>query len=65
LAQQLLRRLVNTLRTEGYTHLGVDFESFNPTADRFWPKHFEAYTCVVARRVDENVLAQRRSPSGK
>ncbi len=49
----LLHFVMNTLRTEGYARLGVDFESFNPTARGFWLKHFTAYTHSVVRRIDE------------
>ncbi|MHB8070877.1 MAG: GNAT family N-acetyltransferase [Candidatus Cryosericum sp.] len=49
----LLRFLMNCLNTEGYTRLGVDFESFNPTAWGFWLKHFAPYTHSVVRRIDE------------
>ncbi|HEX7102015.1 MAG TPA: GNAT family N-acetyltransferase [Nitrolancea sp.] len=59
LPQQLLQLLVNKLRTQRCTHLGVDFESINPAAYGFWLKHFAAYTCVVARRIDENALTIR------
>lgn len=45
--------LMHTLKKEGYARLGVDFESFNPTAYGFWLKHFEAYTHSVVRRIDE------------
>jgi ribosomal protein S18 acetylase RimI-like enzyme len=59
LPQQLLRLLVNKLRTLGYARLGVDFESINPAAYSFWLKYFAAYTCVVARRIDEHAAAKR------
>lgn len=59
LPQQLLRLLVNKLRTLGYAHLGVDFESINPAASGFWLKHFAPYTSVVVRRIDEYVLTKR------
>jgi hypothetical protein len=58
-SQQLLRLVVNRLNEQGYTHLGVDFESINPAADRFWLKHFEAYSCVVARRIDECAVTNK------
>ena len=49
----LLNYIIQTLRAEGYESLGVDFESFNPTASGFWLKHFTAYTSSVTRRIDE------------
>ena len=52
----LLNFLINVLASEGYTLLGVDYESFNPTAAGFWQKHFTPYTNGVVRRIDENVL---------
>ena len=49
----LLRYTEAILAEEGYIRLGVDFESFNPTALEFWSKHFTAYTHSVVRRIDE------------
>lgn len=37
---------------EGYIYLGVDHESYNPTANRFWPKYFEEYTNSVTRKLE-------------
>ena len=54
--QNLINYAVEVLRKEGYQYLGVDYESFNPTAQHFWPKYFEPYTCSVTRRIDEGVL---------
>lgn len=51
--QNLLDFLITTLKAEGYTCLGIDFESFNPTAYGFWLKYFNAYTNSVVRRIDE------------
>lgn len=56
----LLALLVETLRAEGtIQHLGVDFESINPTAYSFWNKHFAAYTNGVVRRIDEHVIKKQ------
>ena len=44
------------LKKEGFCRLGVDYESFNSTANRFWPKYFEPYTKSVVRRIDECAL---------
>ena len=55
-APAILAAMLNTFNSEGYTHLGVDCESFNPTAFGFWSKHFTNYTCSVVRRIDENVV---------
>lgn len=54
--QNLMNFTIKTLCNEGYTHLGVDFESFNPTANGFWLKYFTAYTHGVVRRIDERIL---------
>jgi len=54
--QSLISHTIRALREEGFTRLGVDFESFNPTAYGFWLKHFTAYTNGVARRIDDLIL---------
>lgn len=56
LNQKLLSMLIQKLKTNGYTRLGVDFESINPTAYGFWLKYFDAYTHGVVRRIDEKIL---------
>lgn len=56
LYQNLLMYMVHTLRAEGYTRLGVDFESINPAAYGFWLKYFDAYTYGVVRRIDEHAV---------
>lgn len=50
--QNMLNYAVHILKAEGYCLLGVDFESFNPTAAGFWSKYFTAYTHSVVRRID-------------
>lgn len=55
LYQNLLNFTISVLKREGYTRLGVDFESFNPTARGFWLKYFDAYTNSVVRRIDERI----------
>lgn len=54
--QNLLNMLINKLKADNYTRLGVDFESINPAAYGFWLKYFSAYTCGVVRRIDEHVI---------
>ena len=54
--RKLLSLLIQKLRAQGYERLGVDFESINPAAHRFWPKHFDAYTASVVRRIDEHAI---------
>jgi hypothetical protein len=56
IVHNLLSFLSDALMTEGYTRLGVDFESFNPTAREFWLKYFTPYTNSVVRRIDEKIL---------
>lgn len=51
--QNLLNATIHILKEDGYQLLGVDFESFNPTAYGFWLKYFTAYTKSVVRRIDE------------
>jgi len=60
LALHLLNFVIRTLKGEGYTRLGVDFESINPTAYGFWLKYFTAYTHSVARRIDEHAITKRQ-----
>lgn len=55
-AQAVLNQVIRTLHDEGYQRLGVDCESFNPTAAAFWRKYFTPYTHSVVRRIDENAL---------
>lgn len=56
LNQKLLSLLVRKLRDQGYSSLGVDFESMNPSGQKFWLKYFDAYTHSVVRRIDEKAL---------
>lgn len=55
-AQAVLAYILETLRAEGFARLGVDCETFNPTALGFWRKYFTEYTHSVVRRIDENAL---------
>lgn len=57
--QNLLNFAISVLKAEGYMKLGVDFESFNPTAHGFWMKYFTAYTHGVVRRIDERILLMK------
>lgn len=52
----LLCHMMRELRAEGFSRLGVDCESFNPTARGFWLKHFKEYTYSVVRRIDEKAV---------
>lgn len=55
-AQQILKYLCDISKREGKTYLGVDCETLNPTALRFWGKYFENYTYSYCRRIDERVI---------
>lgn len=55
-AKMLLDVLVNTAIKDGYTYLGVDCKTLNPTALRFWGKYFTNYTYSFHRRIDERIV---------
>lgn len=55
-AEGLLYYVAKTMKEEGATYLGVDCETLNPTALRFWGKNFQNYTYSYARRIDERVI---------
>ncbi len=61
----LLNHVIVTMRNEGYLRLGVDFESFNPAAQRFWGKYFTPYTYSVVRRIDECALMNEKDHGGQ
>jgi GNAT superfamily N-acetyltransferase len=52
-ATALLAGAIEWARGRGYTHIGVDFESANVVARRFWLKHFAAVSYTVGRHVEE------------
>lgn len=54
--QNLLSFVLETLKNDGIKRLGVDFETINPTALRFWKKYFDSYTYSFVRRIDERIL---------
>jgi len=56
----LLNHAIRVLKAENYSHLGVDFESINPTAWGFWLKYFSAYTHGVVRRIDEHIFNRKQ-----
>ena len=51
----LVSCLSKTLEKEGAEFLGVDYETLNPTALRFWTKFFSPYTYSFHRRIDERI----------
>lgn len=53
----LMAKAMEWMEARGYTHCGVDYESFNPTARLFWEKHFTPYTASLVRRIDERIIA--------
>lgn len=55
-AQALLEYMLSVFAREGFTRLGVDCESFNPTALHFWSKYFDCYTHSIVRRIDDNAV---------
>lgn len=55
-SQKLLNLLVQKMKANGYSILGTDYESFNPSGARFWRKYFHEYAYGVVRRVDESIL---------
>lgn len=55
-ATDMLSFICNVCDNEGVEYLGVDCETLNPTALRFWGKHFENYTYSYHRRIDERVI---------
>lgn len=48
----LLEHVKAVLKAENIPLLGVDCESINPAANRFWQKFFAPYTCSVTRRIE-------------
>lgn len=44
--------VTEVLKLEGFEYIGVDFESYNPTANRIWAKHFNEYTNSVTRKIE-------------
>lgn len=53
--QSLLSYILETLKNDGIKRLGVDCETINPTALRFWGKYFDNYTYSFVRRIDERI----------
>lgn len=54
--QSLLGFVLETLNKENVKRLGVDCETINPNAFRFWRKYFDNYTYSFVRRIDERIL---------
>lgn len=56
LALRLVSAATEAAKAGGARYLGVDYETLNPTALRFWTKRFAPYTYSYHRRIDERVL---------
>lgn len=54
-ATLLLDEVQSWLIKQGYYLCGVDYESINPVAYRFWNRYFTPYTFSVTRRIDERI----------
>lgn len=59
-AKQLLDAVAEKCIQEGKSYLGVDYETINPTALRFWTKYFVPYTYSFIRRIDERIYQYGR-----
>lgn len=55
-AKGLLDYIVKISREDGKAYLGVDCETMNPNALRFWSKYFSSYTYSYHRRIDERIF---------
>ncbi len=55
-ATDLLCYVCDTCKQEGAKYLGVDYETLNPNALRFWGKYFKSYSFSYHRRIDERVI---------
>ena len=53
---QLLNCIVSWMAENSFERLGVDYESFNSYASRFWTKRFTAFTYSLTRRIDERIV---------
>lgn len=52
----LLAAAQRDLAAQGIVRLGVDCETLNPPAYRFWRRHFQPFTYSAVRRLDERML---------
>ena len=53
IATELLDRPLEWARAEGYERCAVDFDPMNPSATRFWLRHFQPVCYTLVRHVDE------------
>ncbi|MDF2591202.1 MAG: putative glycosyl hydrolase [Clostridia bacterium] len=54
--QSLLSFTFELMKNDGIKRIGVDCETINPMALRFWQKYFDSYTYSFIRRIDERIL---------
>lgn len=54
--QSLLSFAFEIMKNDGIKRIGVDCETINPAALRFWEKYFDSYTYSFVRRIDERIL---------
>lgn len=52
----LMAAALRDLAQQGVARLGVDCETLNPPAYRYWRKHFSPFTYSAVRRLDERLL---------
>ncbi len=57
IGKALIYHIVSVLDRDKIKRLGVDYESINPKANRFWKTHFVPYTYSLTRRIDERIKA--------
>jgi hypothetical protein len=51
----LLAEATGWYRAKGYTRCSVDWESYNPSATKFWMKHFAPVCCSLIRHVESGL----------
>lgn len=59
IATALLNRGLAWAREEGYARCAVDFETMNPTARRFWLRHFTPVVYTLERHVDRGAVSRQ------
>lgn len=55
LGKRLLQHTFNFCASNGIDRVHVDFETANPFANRFWPKHFDPMLLSVRRPINRNI----------
>ena len=59
----LLAAAQRDLAAQGIERLGVDCETLNPPAYRFWRRHFSAFTYSAVRRLDARLRRLETAPA--